>query len=90
MPQRNYDYLLAELLINEAKKFKEVESISLATLRDQYWTEETVFARKPKYIKNLSAEPEIAGIKGSYWDIPVIIFYLKDTSVITMDCYEQL
>lgn len=80
----NYDYKLAKKIIDNAK---ELNTASMGMHEDWFWTAEEVWTADEGYKTDLTKEPEIGGITGSYWATPVLELEFKDGSSRTIKCF---
>lgn len=80
-----YDYQKAKRYIENHKD--EIDKAALGMDEDWFWTAETIFT-DGEFTIDLDDEPEIAGIKSSYWATPTLEVHFKDGRTKKFNCYE--
>lgn len=81
----DYDYQKAIQIIEENKN--DLISASLGMAEDWSWTADTVF-ENGEFVIDLSKEPYIAGINGSYWATPSIMLEFKNGEEKLHPCFK--
>lgn len=81
---RKYDYKKAIEII-EAEK-QNLVNVYLGMYEDWFYTADEVWANN-KYKKNLEKEPEIGGIRCSYWATPTIKLIFANDEEKMIECY---
>lgn len=81
---RKYDYEAAKKMIQ--MKSDVIVKASLGMEEDWFCTAVNVYEDE-KFVINLDEEPEIAGIRGSFWATPSLMLYYKDGREELIECY---
>lgn len=84
---KTYDFKKTKNLIEKNKA--NLKSASLGMLEDWFWTTVTVF-EDGKYIKELTDETTIRGIRGSVWATPTLELVFKDGSKEWIDVFNNV